>query len=330
MTGRLQVQDLVEDIKHSLDIRLQELDWMDEETKEAARAKFSQQEFSSRLSMIRNSHSEYYLKLLLNRCSESLMLYKADPSDGSHQSFTALSAAPPHRPMFPRRSSVENQTNRGAAENSVVMVTTVILYLTAGVSKSTEHQLDEETEDKSKPIIVFFLHQGDGMQCILGDGFSGRDPERRYVFVMKLEQEYRRLSHTQSNAEVKIRELEYKLQEEEHHRKLIQDKAAQLQTGLEANRILIESVSTRPHRTAKSSKKKPSSKQHNRQLCNEHVLGANGKGDLEHQSGSSSSSSCSEELSELLQALQDEFARISLRAVLTDCGRIWNVSWRTW
>lgn len=35
----LQVQELVEDIKHSLDVRLQELDWMDGETKEAARAK---------------------------------------------------------------------------------------------------------------------------------------------------------------------------------------------------------------------------------------------------------------------------------------------------
>lgn len=44
----------------------------------------------------------------------------------------------------------------------------------------------------------------------------------------KLEQEYRRLTHTQINAEAKIRELECKLQEEEHHRKLIQDKAAQV------------------------------------------------------------------------------------------------------
>lgn len=35
----LQVQELVEDIKHSLDLRLQELDWMDEATKDAARAK---------------------------------------------------------------------------------------------------------------------------------------------------------------------------------------------------------------------------------------------------------------------------------------------------
>ncbi|KAA8593720.1 hypothetical protein FQN60_004554 [Etheostoma spectabile] len=37
--GALFVQELVEDIKHSLDLRLQELDWMDETTKEAARAK---------------------------------------------------------------------------------------------------------------------------------------------------------------------------------------------------------------------------------------------------------------------------------------------------
>lgn len=35
----LQVQELVEDIKHALDLRLHELDWMDEATKEAARAK---------------------------------------------------------------------------------------------------------------------------------------------------------------------------------------------------------------------------------------------------------------------------------------------------
>ncbi|KAJ8256851.1 hypothetical protein COCON_G00190030 [Conger conger] len=37
--SRAKVQELVEDIKHSLDVRLQELDWMDAETREAARAK---------------------------------------------------------------------------------------------------------------------------------------------------------------------------------------------------------------------------------------------------------------------------------------------------
>ncbi|KAM9733761.1 centrosomal protein of 57 kDa [Menidia menidia] len=70
----------------------------------------------------------------------------------------------------------------------------------------------------------------------------------------KLEQEYLRLTHKQKNAETKIHELERKLQEEEHQRKLIQDKANQLQTGLEANRILLRSVS--PHLTTKQSSEK--------------------------------------------------------------------------
>ncbi|XP_061684229.1 endothelin-converting enzyme-like 1 [Syngnathoides biaculeatus] len=37
--SKAKVEELVEDIKHSLDLRLQELDWMDDATKEAARAK---------------------------------------------------------------------------------------------------------------------------------------------------------------------------------------------------------------------------------------------------------------------------------------------------
>lgn len=46
-----------------------------------------------------------------------------------------------------------------------------------------------------------------------------------------LEQEYHRLTETQSAAERKIRQLERKLQEEEHQRKLVQDKAAQVNCG---------------------------------------------------------------------------------------------------
>uniref|UniRef100_A0A8C2JQX6 Endothelin converting enzyme-like 1 n=1 Tax=Cyprinus carpio TaxID=7962 RepID=A0A8C2JQX6_CYPCA len=42
-SSRAKVQELVEDIKHSLDQRLQELDWMDEETRDAARAKVALQ-----------------------------------------------------------------------------------------------------------------------------------------------------------------------------------------------------------------------------------------------------------------------------------------------
>lgn len=164
-----------------------------------------------------------------------------------------------------------------------------------------------------------------------------------------LEQEYHRLTETQSAAERKIRQLERKLQEEEHQRKLVQDKAAQLQTGLEANRLLIQSVSPRPHKPSrvkqkKSSTKHPSRPQPHYRLSlgdvpfvtgtstgSSHSVRANVQRVLhlmkqhhpqlcnEHvlghapssSSSSSSSSSCSEELSELLLTLQDEFGHMS-------------------
>ncbi|XP_041653538.1 centrosomal protein of 57 kDa isoform X2 [Cheilinus undulatus] len=175
-----------------------------------------------------------------------------------------------------------------------------------------------------------------------------------------LEQEYLRLTRTQNNAEVKIRELEMKLQEEEHQRKLVQDKANQLQTGLEANRILLQSVSpclsSRQSKEKKSDSKKASPqalshtephyrlslrdvpfvagtsvgcshsvranvqsvlsllKRHQPHLCNSHVLSKNTKetGNRWSDSSSTSSSASEEELSELLQALQEELRLMSL------------------
>ncbi|KAK1162402.1 endothelin-converting enzyme-like 1 [Acipenser oxyrinchus oxyrinchus] len=53
--SKAKVQQLVEQIKHSLDRRLQELDWMDEVTKEAARAKL-------RLMMVMIGYPDYLLK----------------------------------------------------------------------------------------------------------------------------------------------------------------------------------------------------------------------------------------------------------------------------
>ncbi|XP_056613716.1 centrosomal protein of 57 kDa isoform X2 [Triplophysa dalaica] len=79
------------------------------------------------------------------------------------------------------------------------------------------------------------------------------DVQRKLQKLDVLEQEYQRLTDTQTLAEKKIRDLERKLQEEEHQRKLVQDKAAQ--TGLEANRILIQSVSPRPHKSSKVKQK---------------------------------------------------------------------------
>uniref|UniRef100_A0A8C1B1M2 Centrosomal protein 57 n=1 Tax=Cyprinus carpio carpio TaxID=630221 RepID=A0A8C1B1M2_CYPCA len=145
----------------------------------------------------------------------------------------------------------------------------------------------------------------------------------------QLEQEYHRLTETQGATERKIRQLERKLQEEEHQRKLVQDKAAQLQTGLEANRLLIQSVSPRPHKSSRIKQKKLSTEstgsshsvranvqhvlhlmtQHHPQLCNERVLGH--APSTNHSTSSSPSSSCGEELSELLLTLQDEFGHMS-------------------
>ncbi|XP_006795478.1 centrosomal protein of 57 kDa isoform X2 [Neolamprologus brichardi] len=152
----------------------------------------------------------------------------------------------------------------------------------------------------------------------------------------RLEQEYLRLTRTQNISEMKILELEMKLQEEEYQRKLIQDKANQLQTGLEASRILLQSVS--PCRSAKKSKEKKSNtksvgcshsvranvqsvlsllKRHQPHLCNSRVLSrnTNGSGTDGHphsESSSSSSSASGEELSELLQALHEELRLMSL------------------
>ncbi|KAI5098564.1 centrosomal protein of 57 kDa [Silurus meridionalis] len=164
------------------------------------------------------------------------------------------------------------------------------------------------------------------------------------VKLEKLEQEYRRLTHTQNNAEVKIRQLERKLLEEEHHRKLIQDKAAQkpLQQRhsykqphyrLSLGDVpFVAGTSTGTSHSVRANVQHVLHllKQHNPQLCNERVLGSaalsDGKETSEQQSHSSSSSqssssSCSEELSELLQTLQDEFAHISLDSEHRDLGK---------
>ncbi|XP_061639084.1 centrosomal protein of 57 kDa isoform X1 [Phyllopteryx taeniolatus] len=180
--------------------------------------------------------------------------------------------------------------------------------------------------------------------------------------MLRLEQEYLRLTRTQAQAEVKIHELELKLQEEEHQRKLVQDKANQLQSGLEASRILLQSASpprwngTHPKKREDILKTRSSYwephyrlnlgdvpfvagtsvgsshsvranvqsvlsllKRHQPQLCNSRVLARNKNGvrsrapNRRHSdTSSSSSSSASEELCELLHALQEELRVMSL------------------
>ncbi|XP_029801125.1 centrosomal protein CEP57L1 isoform X2 [Suricata suricatta] len=71
-----------------------------------------------------------------------------------------------------------------------------------------------------------------------------------------LEKECFKLTTTQKTAEDKIKHLEEKLKEEEHQRKLFQDKASELQTGLEISRILMSSVSNQKRSKEKKSSKK--------------------------------------------------------------------------
>ncbi|XP_064157664.1 centrosomal protein of 57 kDa isoform X1 [Anguilla rostrata] len=96
------------------------------------------------------------------------------------------------------------------------------------------------------------------------------DVQAKFEKLDMLEQEYMKLTETQNLAESKIRELEQKLQEEEHQRKLVEDKAAQLQTGLEANRILLQAVSPSSAKVTKDKKKKRAVKKPLQQ-CHSHA-----------------------------------------------------------
>ncbi|XP_014394088.1 PREDICTED: centrosomal protein of 57 kDa isoform X4 [Myotis brandtii] len=167
----------------------------------------------------------------------------------------------------------------------------------------------------------------------------------------------------------KMQELEAKLREEEKERKRMQAKAAELQTGLETNRLIFEDKETPCAPCARRIKKKKSKppekkvsrnyfaaqphyrlclgdmpfvagkstspshavvanvqhvlhlmKQHSKALCNDRVVSSV---PLAKQASSrsgkskklsvrpSSSSSINEELSEVLQTLQDEFGQMS-------------------
>ncbi|XP_010132317.1 PREDICTED: centrosomal protein CEP57L1 [Buceros rhinoceros silvestris] len=73
-----------------------------------------------------------------------------------------------------------------------------------------------------------------------------------------LEKECLKLTATQRVTEDKIKRLEEKLCKEEHQRKLIQDKTAQLQTGFEISGILMTSVTSQNEK--ENGKKKKSKK----------------------------------------------------------------------
>ncbi|KFV99501.1 Centrosomal protein CEP57L1, partial [Fulmarus glacialis] len=142
-----------------------------------------------------------------------------------------------------------------------------------------------------------------------------------------------KLTATQRIAEDKIKHLEEKLCKEEHQRKLIQDKTAQLQTGFEINRILMSSVTSQNEPKKENRKKKKTKKWNStmkkmqlhvkagelpfvagKSVSSSHSVSAN----VQRRSALSKSvSSCStsptatRSLSDLLLALQDELGQMS-------------------
>ncbi|KAF1467850.1 Centrosomal protein CEP57L1, partial [Megadyptes antipodes antipodes] len=145
-----------------------------------------------------------------------------------------------------------------------------------------------------------------------------------------LEKECLKLTATQRIAEDKIKHLEEKLCKEEHQRKLIQDKTAQLQTGFEINRILMSSV-TSQNEPKKENEQKKKTKKRNPTMKKTHLSQLHVKaGELPFVAGkvttsgisgcsalSKSVSSCStsptatRSLSDLLLAIQDELGQMS-------------------
>ncbi|NXE51093.1 CE57L protein, partial [Casuarius casuarius] len=143
-----------------------------------------------------------------------------------------------------------------------------------------------------------------------------------------LEKQCLKLTATQRIAEDKIKHLEEKLCKEEHQRKLIQDKAAQLQTGFEINRIFLSLVSSQNESKKKNRKKKKNKKKNptvkKRCLPQFHVKAGvlpfvAGKVSVTKRqtiasksvSSYSTSSTVTRNLSDLLLAIEDELGRMS-------------------
>ncbi|NXI74358.1 CE57L protein, partial [Anseranas semipalmata] len=151
-----------------------------------------------------------------------------------------------------------------------------------------------------------------------------------------LEKECLKLTATQRIAEDKIKHLEEKLCKEEHQHKLIQDKAAQLQTGFEINRILMSSVSSenepkkKNRKKTKNKKKNPAMKKTHlsqfyvkagvlpfvagKSVSSSHSVSANVQRQAalsKSVSSCSTSSTVTRSLSDLLLAIQDELSQMS-------------------
>uniref|UniRef100_G1NL73 Centrosomal protein 57kDa-like protein 1 n=1 Tax=Meleagris gallopavo TaxID=9103 RepID=G1NL73_MELGA len=151
-----------------------------------------------------------------------------------------------------------------------------------------------------------------------------------------LEKECLQLNATQRIVEDKIKHLEEKLCKEEHQCKLIQDKAAQLQTEFEINRILMSLDSSESELKKRSKKKKKNPTMKEIHLPQFHVQAGvlpfvvgkhrnphiSSQRQIQNRSGISgqttlsksvsSSSTVTRRLSDLLLGIQDELSQMSV------------------
>ncbi|XP_075997728.1 centrosomal protein of 57 kDa isoform X2 [Genypterus blacodes] len=166
----------------------------------------------------------------------------------------------PHANTQRRLSHTQTHT-RGERSESNSYNQVLVTHLSDAESRCVK--LESQLENMKKTL----RHSKDDSRNLKQQGLKSPDDELEDVSDLsqsekleRLEQEYLRLMRSQKNAEVKIHELEIKLQEEEHQRKLVQNKADQMLMGLEANKILLPGVSSRLSRKSSRGKRSSSKK----------------------------------------------------------------------
>ncbi|MCI4395842.1 hypothetical protein PGIGA_G00196760 [Pangasianodon gigas] len=118
-------------------------------------------------------------------------------------------------------------------------------------------KLVESTQrEKTAPV--------DRKECVQQQQNKPTEPQIQ-AQLQKLEEECIKLTNTQSEAERKIKLLEQKLLEEEHERKLVQEKAEELQRELEAN-LLFSAAEVKPKKKKKTKEKTLSKKSANTEV----------------------------------------------------------------
>ncbi|KAM4905055.1 centrosomal protein of 57 kDa isoform 4-T4 [Sylvia borin] len=136
---------------------------------------------------------------------------------------------------------------------------------TAGYKKVLSEQMQHEEHDKTE---VSKKNQELSSQLAAAESRCSL-LEKQLDYMRKMIQHAENEKSQLLEKQKKMKELEQKLHEEEHARKLVQEKAAELQTGLETNRLLLEAASPllspkarHPRKKAKHPEKKRSPVRH--------------------------------------------------------------------